>query len=697
MTPSLRQASMTVATVADRLGPVRKSPSLPLALLLLALFAMFLFGNDRGHFYRDGHHDWISSQSMTLAANLSADHNFLMFLRQIPDPEEPGYDAYNRFPVGTYAAIKLAILPFGDDLSAKIYVARLLMLLFFAGTAVLAYLALCRLTSNRWVALAATLLAFASSYALYYNDMVSTEITSLFGVLLVFHGMVIFEQEGRFRQLLVKSCIALLLGWHVFALLLPFILFGVGRGIVQARAAHNPPSFRSWLRRQLSAARPAAIALLSNRYLVLGFVSLAFGFALLGFNLGSEYRAYDGETRLTELPTYNSMLYRIGADEKFNEANAEGLAWPNFLRGQFASIGIMSVPFALPGWTSTFNVNAGVERATVGLPSLFLGIGVFCGCLIGLFFVRHKLLTATLILAGFFWTLPMRHSSFWHDFEALFYIGIPLVFFSLVLMYAHKHSNGRLMASLAVVAALVFVFSAFQMGRVGHDAKAAELQAEVIADFEVIRGITQEKSVHVFYATWDPKTRVEPGEGYLRGNYYLSGRPLEYGNIYKTGQSDRHLADFLITRERADGPALLTPENRRVFLYDRANYDRRLDEIIEQAGEPALRSTFDVYLNEGRLIYVKDPCAPADTEAMFFLHLHPVDVHDLPDYRQQHGFHNLDFDFSEDGAIIDGKCTAVRSLPEYDIARISTGQYVPLEEGGFHHFWEGEFPWQDGE
>ena len=686
---------MTVATVADKARAVRKSPSLPLALLLLALFAMFLFGNDRGHFYRDGHHDWISSQSMTLAANLSADHNFLMFLRQIPDPEEPGYAAYNRFPVGTYAAIKLAILPFGDDLSAKIYVARLLMLLFFAGAAVLAYLALCRLTSNRWVALAATLLAFASSYALYYNDMVSTEITSLFGVLLVFHGMVIFEQEGRFRQLLVKSCIALLLGWHVFALLLPFIVFGVGRGIVQARAAHNPPSLRSWLRRQLSAARPAAIALLSNRYLVLGFVSLAFGFALLGFNLGSEYRAYDGETRLTELPTYNSMLYRTGADAEFNEAYAEYLAWPDFLGDQFASIGIVSVPFALPGLASIFDVEAGVERATIELQSLVTGIVVFIVCLIGLFFVRYKLLTATLILAGFFWTLPFRRSAFIHDFEALFYIGMPLVFFSLVLLYVHKQSNERLMASLAVVAAMVFVFSAFQMRHIGHDAEAAELQAEMMADFEVIREITQGKSAHVD-ATGDVKTRIQLGGAYYGVDYYLSGRPLEYRNIYKTGQSDRHLTDLLITRERADGPALLTPENRRVFLYDRANYDRQVDEIIEQAGEPALRSTFDVYLNKGRLIYVKDPCTSADTKAMFFLALYPVDVNDLPDSSRPHGFDNLDFRFDQHGEVFSGRCLATVPLPAYPITKIGTGQYVPVEDG-FHHFWEGEFPGQDGE
>ena len=36
--------------------------------------------------------------------------------------------------------------------------------------------------------------------------MVSAETsTNLFGVMLVFHGMVLYAQEGRFRQLLVRT------------------------------------------------------------------------------------------------------------------------------------------------------------------------------------------------------------------------------------------------------------------------------------------------------------------------------------------------------------------------------------------------------------------------------------------------------------------------------------------------------------
>ena len=65
--------------------------------------------------------------------------------------------------------------------------------------------------------------------------MVSFEVASLFGVMLVFHGMVLFEQEGRFRQLLVKTAVALLLGWHAVGLVAAFVLLTLGRELVPFR------------------------------------------------------------------------------------------------------------------------------------------------------------------------------------------------------------------------------------------------------------------------------------------------------------------------------------------------------------------------------------------------------------------------------------------------------------------------------
>ena len=114
------------------------------------------------------------------------------------------------------------------------------------------------------------------------------------------------------------------------------------------------------------------------------------------------------------------------------------------------------------------------------------------------------------------------------------------------------------------------------------------------------------------------------------------------------------------------------------------------EELVSMvSGEPAIRSTFDVYLRDNTLIYVREPCALADVEAWFFLALYPVDVNDLPYHRRRHGFDNLDFSFYGSGLIFDGKCLAKVPLPEYDTIRVSTGQYVPVT-GGYNHLWEEE-------
>ena len=223
-------------TFAHKIASIQSRAWLPPAILLLALSSAFLFGSgERSYFYRDGIHNWHSAKHLAIAENLSVERYFLMFYNQTLDADgKPAYEPYNRFPIGGYALIKLATLPFGESLSAKIYAARTLMLLCFASAAALAYLSLRRLASSRWIALTAALLAFSSAYCLYYSDIIQTEaMIDLFAIMLVFHGMAVFEQEGRFRQLLAKSCIALLLGWHAYALLLPFVVFGLDAGSFQ--------------------------------------------------------------------------------------------------------------------------------------------------------------------------------------------------------------------------------------------------------------------------------------------------------------------------------------------------------------------------------------------------------------------------------------------------------------------------------
>ncbi len=117
--------------------------------------------------------------------------------------------------------------------------------------------------------------------------------------------------------------------------------------------------------------------------------------------------------------------------------------------------------------------------------------------------------------------------------------------------------------------------------------------------------------------------------------------------------------------------------------------DRAVAAIV--SGEPTVRSTFDIYLTENRMIYFKEPCDPADIKERFFLHLTPANVNDLPAFHVQHGFDNLDFWFITQGTISwGGRCLAAVALPRYAIVSIRTGQFI----SGEGEVWKAEFPFR---
>ena len=101
---------------------------------------------------------------------------------------------------------------------------------------------------------------------------------------------------------------------------------------------------------------------------------------------------------------------------------------------------------------------------------------------------------------------------------------------------------------------------------------------------------------------------------------------------------------------------------------------RRADAWASERRPDAV-GAFDVYRRDGALVYVREPCAEADTRHRFFLHiLHAPQAEGDQDSRA-----NLDFDFGERGARFDGKCVAVAPLPG-PISQLHTGQFSSAGE-----------------
>ena len=662
----MRGVIRALAAVRRRLPLPPRNEAAPLALLLLALASVFVFGGDRSQFYRPAH-DNISAHSMTLSSNFSAEHRFLGFVRlELGADGEPRYVPYNRYPPGSYALVKLAILPFGDDFPRQLRAAGLLMLACFAAAAVLAHLALVRLTGDRRIALAATLLAFSSYYLLYYNDMVSSEAgTNLLGALLVFHGMIIHEREGRFRQLLAKTAAALLLGWFVAALVAPFVVLGVAGQLLRARAGGGG------LRALAAAVR--------GRYALYGAYSALFAALLLGWNFANEYLAFGGARALTDLPTFKSLLSATGADA--GRVDYYGAGWTAFLRGQLGGAGGMAIPFALVD-----RLGLGLPQAGFGLwpppssaaPFAALGAVLFAAALAGLRFLPHRLPAAALLLAGWCWAIPFRGSVATHEYYAMFHLGAALVCWALALLGLRRllgpRRAARALPAAAVAAAAVFVLSVALMGGVGYGAEASALRKEAETDFRAMRGPTDGGSVLLDGAWKATNPRVVHF-----ARYWLNGRFLQddaYGSAEEWALASRH--DYVVVP--ADFGGSLTPGNRRFHLYRTADLPRVHASIA--ASEPSLRARFGLRLEGRTLTWARDGCSRDDAALPFFLEAVPADGG--PAVR-------LDFALHDHGVRFGGACLARIALPGEPLAGLRTGQRAE----GLPALWEASLPVAD--
>ena len=101
---------------------------------------------------------------------------------------------------------------------------------------------------------------------------------------------------------------------------------------------------------------------------------------------------------------------------------------------------------------------------------------------------------------------------------------------------------------------------------------------------------------------------------------------------------------------RHDGSNLLPLASLTLlrFSADAELFDSVQREWLEEyrpvlEGDPAARGFFDVHYNVGRLTYDREPCAPADVESAFLLHIFPADPNVLPDTRRAYGFENPGF------------------------------------------------------
>ena len=135
-----------------------------------------------------------------------------------------------------------------------------------------------------------------------------------------------------------------------------------------------------------------------------------------------------------------------------------------------------------------------------------------------------------------------------------------------------------------------------------------------------------------------------------------------------------------VTRQRSAYPV---PPSLARLLRDDAPYEA-------ERGTLLLRSVYDVYLRDNRLVYVnRRRCRQGDgqTRTRFYTDVYPADPQALPSSRDAGGYERITFRLNrlrhyKEG----GGCVVPVRLPDYEIARIGAGQTAT--DG--HLMWEAE-------
>jgi len=479
-------------------------------IIIFISLSVLVFQNDKFGFEK-GHHGFLSSHGAAISRNLSADHHFLMFTGKKMGPDSSiEFETYGRFPVMTFLLLKVAMDVAETDLGMQVSIARQVMNLFFLGALLFSFLSIFELTKNYLSALSIALVSFSSAYLNYYNDMIFNDIPALFGFMLAGHGLVLYELYGRKRQMFIKALVGICFGWQTLGILLAYIICAVASNFYQNR------TFRS---------------ILNNDAVRLGMASFIFAASILSYNLVIE--SFVTGKSFKQLNTINSAMSRLGGTDEFNKNYTEYLAWNKFSKDQMHRVGAISIPYFFKK----------------GGRFYLYGIVIILLLSIGILFSKQKLLLFTFLISGFVWAFPMRNFTFSHDFQSIFYVGIPLSLYYLIIHFLTKRWN-RFSLPIAILSVILFVSTnvTFNISK----ATASGPVVTVMNDFQNIIDITGKGNT--FYIDGNKHRLVE---GFYTIDFCLAG------NYF----SDKNGAEYVISANKEYNPSLLTPENHTIFLF----------------------------------------------------------------------------------------------------------------------------------
>lgn len=492
---------------------------LSIALIVTFVFESRVTGLEPG--YDDAqpkHHGWVSANTLAIISKATPENFFVGYALAYKDDQgQAEYEYFDRYPV-FFSAVFNWVLSFANNLADQLLLAKQIMNLIFLATLVLAFLIVDRLIGNKPLALTVTLLAFANPYLLWYKDMVHFDQPALFGFLLMIYAIILFKLDGSRKPLYIA----------------PFIAIGLGRGYASYSIMFLWLAFEAfWILRTPGLDLKDKLKIIvkhSSFYLLI--LALAWGATLLFYNILIEARIR--EVSILQTSIVRSARYRLALNPEFNLENEGIINWRTYTEDQIERILQWTFPFK--------GVNFGPWPNALLLAVLFL----ITGLMIWRQPLEKRMIYLLLILSGFGWLIPLRNLAAFHDYTAMYYIGIPLIFFLSLLVFLNP--SRRIAYVLAVLALVIYVFNVIQ-AKSWHEERAGKANLYTY-DFVRILEKIDGSGKNINMPEQIPYGPFPPG-------FYLSEHYLTSPDV----------ADYVVTRNRKYKGENLTPENDIIFLY----------------------------------------------------------------------------------------------------------------------------------
>ena len=464
------------------------------------------------------HHGWVSANTLAIISKATPANFFVGYaLASKDDQGQMQYEYFDRYPV-FFSAIFNRILSLAPNLAEEFMLAKQVMNFIFLATLIIAFLLIEKLSNNKALSLAVVLLAFANPYLLWYKDMVHFDQPALFGFLLLTYAIALYKLDGTTRLLYISTFVAIALGRGYAS----YAVLGVWLGIeVFMILKPKGVEFREKLKNILG--HP------SFRLLI---IAIVWGGVLLSYNVVVEARTRNVSIFHTSI--LQSARRRLSLNPEFNIENEGVINWPDFVGSQINR----TVQWSLP----VKDMNLGVWANGFILAIMFLVMGI----MIRRQTLERRIIYLITIFSGFAWLVPLRNLSAFHDYTAMYYIGIPLVFYLSVFTIFNIPRN---IAPYLMILGLIIYVSALVQIRDWHEARAGAANAYTYDLMQILEKIDGTgHNIDLIAAI--PYGPFPPG-------FDLSGQYL----------TPKKIAEYVISKNKNYSPNNLTPNNQIIFLF----------------------------------------------------------------------------------------------------------------------------------